>query len=136
MSRGPWKKLKSETNQKRDKVVSFRVSRKENELLHELANQNSLSLADYILMNTVYSEREYTCVDIETLTEMYAELCKADVNFNQATRALNTAMFKKSASKEYKDQIAKALKIITKEHKLREETMRNINKLSEQTFRR
>ena len=136
MAKANWKHFKSPTNQRRNIVVSFRVTEKENSLLREGASAANLSIADYVLSQTIYSNRDYVFVDRELLNTLIKELVKVDVNFNQATRALNTAINHEHNSKSAREHFARALKIIDDEHEQRTIALKNISLLLEQTFKR
>ncbi len=136
MSRAQWKHFKSPTNQRRDHQIKFRVTDKENALLREAASAANLSIADYVLSQTIYSDKDCVFLDHHELGKLIKELTHADVNFNQATRALNIAISREQNSKSAREHFNNALKIIEEEHELREQTLKDISFLLEKTFKR
>ena len=136
MSKGKWKQYKSKTNQKRTEEISFRVTPREKKMLRERATKLNLSLADYILASTIFSNKKFVCVDTKTFKNAITKMVKADTNFNQATHALNFAMYKKEYSESDIRAMDKALDIISEEHEQRTKLLEKIQTiLEEKEFR-
>lgn len=129
MSKGKWKSYKSQTNQKRTKNIHLRVTPQENEKLRNNAAELNLSLADYILDSTIFSDKKFACLSMSAFDEAIIKMVKADTNFNQAVHALNFAMYKKAYSPDDQKAMSEALRIIIDEHKVRSENLQNIKNI-------
>lgn len=108
-------------------VISFRLTAKEAEELKSLAANLDLSLPDFILAQTIYSNQKFIHLDKTTLSNLAKQVSIIFNNFNQAVRALNIVATSSVARSLKEKRLNEAIQIICEEHSQREEALNNIN---------
>ena len=130
MSKGKWRNYKSEENYKRITNCIFRVTPAEKKKLFELAEEQDLSLSEYILARALYVDNSNVIALKGEADKLYLELAKLGTNFNQATKSLNaTAKALQESATFPRNKLERALEIITSEHEKRIELLRKISYL-------
>ena len=90
MSKGKWIRYKGSDNQKKNNIISLRVSDTERVKLQQLAIICNLKLSEYIIASSLYVNDLKIIACREELDKLSEEINSIGVNLNQTTKALNT----------------------------------------------
>ncbi len=130
MSKGKWVNHHSIDGRKRTELCSVCCSPKEKSVIKKCAKDLNLSISEYVLVNTVYSDELIVKALWEELLALFTHLVRMDNDFNQATKVLNIAIKYTQTDSEFSQyRLTEALQIVKEEHNQRNKMIVEIRDL-------
>lgn len=123
MSKGKWKRYKSDDNTKKTNFIGVKVTNNERARLEQLALICNLKLSEYIVSSSLYANTLSVISNREELNKLMSELISLGNNLNQATRSLNALLKSPSMNSA---SLSSALKIIENQN---DKTVQLIHKI-------
>lgn len=129
MSKEKWNNYKSQTNEKRSKMLTVRLTPTDLELVKNGAKICDMSTSDFVMNLLRQKDFTQTLALKNEFKNVFQELVRVDQNFNQAVKNLNISKSDKASQQLKNQRYAEFENVLFSEHEERQKAYRALSQL-------